>query len=242
MLKTVILNSFPSDLREEIDFVPCSSGDIINRQYFAYSVRSQGLISMIISLNEVLKQMLGEGSIHELFGIISEILEDYGTYYPLLDNKSNIKLGSNLVSNIKSKLELGSIKHIKEETLFAEIRGKLSLWMLLFALSNVEVFMSENYVFEEVPFKVMIISFLSMPNIVFPDLFIKVIVDNYSVSLHTIVFLDTLLNAPNMKCENIHSERPETEKDGNIKNCEEMKRLLTPRYSGKNMPKSEELL
>jgi hypothetical protein len=235
MLKTVILKSFPSDFLKNIEFKPCSSGKIINRQYFAYSVRSQGLITMIIALSEVYNQMTGRGSIHELFGIISETLEDYVTYYPLLDNSPNNELGTTLVGNIRSKLELRKFHNNLEESHFKEIQEKLSLWIFLFAISNVKDFNVKNSAFEGVPFSAMIVSFLFCYNIVHPDLFIKVILENHPVSIEAMIALDAILNNKIMNCEKINNERPEVERKEIIENCEKMKNLLKQTYSKSNL-------
>jgi hypothetical protein len=230
ILKKVISESLLHKNFEKIETNTHEIDDIAHRRYYAYSSVSEALVILI---QEICNKFPKENKISEtikLFTLISAVLEDYLTFYPvLLKNDNNLAMktfAQSLLLNVNDyyiDLFTNSPKY-KENT---EIAFRVIVLFAICSSGNLTKLIGQ------VKAPILLLSLLHYPSIQNSDSFIKTIHQNESSDVELKLSFIDILDKPAYNCEKIFEEIS-VDRDANIKSCETIKKRLRREDIGMN--------
>jgi hypothetical protein len=225
-LMSVISDSFPESSIVNDDNQIQESGSISLRRYYAYSERSKVLIETIKKLSDSFLETLTDGSLDMFFTIISEIMEDYLTFYPILTNDKSQLLFKTLAHSMMTPLLKLSYEEVFKALNFKKIREISFRCIVLFSIRGNVDLNSHTNLFDNIPVFTLVVSLLNYPSIKNSEAFLDIISRKKSLNIDFEILINTILNHPYSNCKNIFEESGFSDKAGierSIKECENKK-------------------
>ncbi len=241
ILKKVIFKLLLPLNFQKIKTKPHKIDDIAHRRYYAYSVVSEPLILMIQEISKRLQNSLEGVYIIKLFTLISEILEDYLTFYPcLLENDLELAF-KNFAHSLLEKVMNSRIDFSAASPNYKENKEIAFRCVVLFAMTGILDLENSPSIVHQVEPHIIALSLLNYPLVQNPDVFIEVISEIISSDVASVFLFYNNLSRSDYDCQKIFKAKA-VDNDGSIESCQKMKENLKEKIKNKNSEKTEKVI